>query len=68
MTSEIEPLAIVRESRIRMSRAAGNDPRRLVAELRKLEVSYAAQIDNYQRSHRRVAEDCADYGDEKAKP
>lgn len=68
MTSEIEPLAIVRESRIRMSRAAGNDPRRLVAELRKLEVNYAAQIENYQRSHRRVAEDCADYGDEKAKP
>lgn len=68
MTSESEPLAIVRESRIRMSRAAGNDPRRLVAELRRLEVSYAAQIENYQRTHRRVAEDRADYGDAKGKP
>lgn len=62
MTSEIEPLAIVRESRILMSRAADNDPRRLVEEIRRLEVNYKTQIHNYQGSHRRVAEAGADYG------
>ena len=60
---ESDPLNLVRESRIRMSHTVGNDPCKLVADLRKQEANYTTQIENYQRLQRRVAEDHADYGD-----
>lgn len=63
MTRETDPMVMVRESRIRMSHAVGNDTRRLVEELRKLEGNYAPQIARYQRTHQRVAEDRAKYGE-----
>ncbi len=62
MTRETDPMELIRESRIRMSHAVGNDTHRLVAELRKFEGRYAPQIARYQHSHQRVAEDQATYG------
>ena len=62
MTLETDPMELIRESRIRMSHAVGNDTYRLVAELRKFEGRYAPQIARYQHSHQRVAEDQATYG------
>jgi hypothetical protein len=62
MTRETDPMELIRESRIRMSHAVGNDTHRLVAELRKLEGRYATQIARYQHAHQRVAEDQATYG------
>ena len=62
MKTKTDPLAIVRESRIRISHAANNDPVRVIAALRKQQVKYARQIEQYRLSHARVAEERAEYG------
>lgn len=62
MKHEAAPLAIVRESRLRMSHRAGNDPARVIAALRKQEVKYASQVEKYRLSHAMVAEGQAKYG------
>ena len=62
MKSTSDPLAIVRESRIRFSHEADNDPKRVISNLRKQEVQYARQIEQYRLSHARVAEDRVEYG------
>ena len=62
MKDDTDPLAIVRESRIRLSHAAGNDPKRVIANLRKEEIKYAQQIKRYKLSHSRVAEGGMEYG------
>ena len=62
MKDEPDPLAIVRASRIRISHEAQNDPKRVIANLRKQEVHYARQIEQYRLSHARVAEGHVEYG------
>ena len=62
MKNDIDPLAIVRESRIRLSHEGGNDPKRVIANLRKLEVKYARQVERYRLSHSQVAESGVVYG------
>jgi hypothetical protein len=62
MKTGSDPLAIVRESRIRMSHEANNDPVRVIAVLRKRETKYARQIEKYRLSHARVAEERVEYG------
>ena len=56
MTKNEDPLALVRESRIRMSHEHGNDPRRLITTLRDEERKFVRQIERYKLSRARVAE------------
>jgi hypothetical protein len=62
MKKREDPLAIVRDSRIRMSHELGNDPQRVIAALREQEGRYARQIEQFRLSHARVAEERAPYG------
>ena len=62
MKKQEDPLALVRESRLRLSHEQGNDPKRVIAELRKEESKYAPQIEQYRLRHARVAEERATYG------
>ena len=62
MKTKTDPLAIVRESRIRISHEADNDPVRVIAALRKQQVKYARQNEEYRLSHARVAEERTEYG------
>ncbi len=61
MKTQEDPLALVRESRLRISREQGNDPKRVIAELRREQGKYATQIEQYRLMHARVAEDSAKY-------
>ena len=62
MKKQEDPLALVRESRLRLSHEQNNDPKRVIAELRKEEGTYAFQIERYRLRHARVAEERATYG------
>ena len=59
MKKQEDPLALVRESRLRISHQQDNDPKRVIAELRKEETKYAPQIEQYRLQHARVAEERA---------
>ncbi len=62
MKNQEDPLVLVRESRLRISREQGNDPKRVIAALRQEEDKYATQIELYRLRHARVAEDPVSYG------
>jgi len=62
MTKQGDPLALVRESRIRLSHEHGNDPKRLIATIRDEERKYVCQTERYRRFHAHVAEGQAEYG------
>ena len=47
MTDQTDALDAVRESRIRMSREANNDPATLISRLRELNGKYAKQIEAF---------------------
>ena len=63
MKTNSDPLDLVRESRIKMSHEAGNNPAKMIAILRKQEIKYASQIDKYNLMHAKVAEKPVDYGE-----
>jgi hypothetical protein len=60
MKRQDDPLALVRESRLRISHEQGNDPKRVVAELHKEEGKYAHQIEQYRLQHARGGEGSVD--------
>ncbi len=62
MKEQEDPLALVRESRLRISREQDHDPTRVIVALRQEEGKYATQIEQYRLRHTRVAEDLASYG------
>lgn len=62
MKKQEDPLALVRESRLRISREQGNDPKRVITALRQAEDKYTTQIELYRLRHARVAEEPASYG------
>ena len=41
----------VREGRVRMSRECGHDASKLIAQLREYDRKYAAQVDQYKKTH-----------------
>ncbi len=56
MKKQEDPLALVRESRLRISREQGNDPKRVIAALRQAEDKYTTQTELYRLRHARVAD------------
>ncbi len=62
MKEQEDPLALVRESRLRISREQDHDPKQVIGALRQEEGKYATQIEQYRLRHARVAEDLASYG------
>lgn len=63
MSTNPDPLDMVRESRIRMSHEADNVPSRMIAALRKQEIKYAYQIEKYRLSYAKVAKEREEYGE-----
>ena len=61
MKTKLDPLDLVRESRIKMSHEAENNPAKMIATLRKQEIKYTSQIDEYNLMHKKVAERSPDY-------
>jgi len=62
MNTKQDPLAMARQSRIKISHEANNDLSRMMATLRRQEVKYVSQIEEYRLSHAHVAEEKLTYG------
>lgn len=57
-----DPLDVVRESRVRLSREFGNDPKKLIAAYRAMEHKYIHKTAGKGNLHARVAENGPEYG------